>query len=74
MKHLDLVKIAVLVAAVSLTGCAAHHHEAPAQKLTAAQMSKNAVAAMDSGGPMTSKAPSLAAYSLSGYGKPAPKQ
>jgi P-type conjugative transfer protein TrbJ len=31
------------------------------------QASANALAAMDSGGPMTSNAPSLAAYSLSGY-------
>lgn len=31
------------------------------------QMSQNALAAMDSGGPLTSNAPSLAAYSLSGY-------
>jgi hypothetical protein len=69
-----LVKIAVAVAVVALTGCAAHHHEAPAQKLTDAQMNKNAVAAMDSGGPIISHTPSLAAYSLSGYGKPAPKQ
>jgi P-type conjugative transfer protein TrbJ len=31
------------------------------------QASSNALAAMDSGGPLTSNAPSLAAYSLSGY-------
>jgi P-type conjugative transfer protein TrbJ len=31
------------------------------------QLSQNALAAMDSGGPMTSNSPSLAAYSLSGY-------
>ncbi|MBU2862030.1 conjugal transfer protein TrbJ [Acidithiobacillus ferrooxidans] len=31
------------------------------------QMSTNALSAMDSGGPLTSNAPSLASYSLSGY-------
>ncbi len=60
MKH--LVKITAIIATVTLTGCAAHHHEAPAQKVTVAQMNKNAVAAMDSGGPLTSNSKSLADY------------
>jgi hypothetical protein len=69
MKH--IIKITLIVAVSALAGCASHH-DAP-KKLTSAQMSKNALAAMDSGGPLTSNAPSLAAYSLSGYGTP-PKQ
>ena len=32
------------------------------------QANKNALAAMDSGGPMTSKSPPITDYSLSGYG------
>ncbi|MBU2767775.1 hypothetical protein HAP94_16735 [Acidithiobacillus ferrivorans] len=58
MKH--LVKIAAIIATVTLTGCAAHH-DVP-KKLTSAQMSKNALAAMDSGGPLTSNSKSLADY------------
>ena len=69
MKH--IIKITLIVAVSALAGCASHHG-AP-KKLTSTQMSKNALAAMDSGGPMTSNSPSLAAYTLSGYGKP-PKQ
>ncbi len=60
----QIVKIAAVSIIVALAGCASHHHE------TSQQMSKNALVAMDSGGPLTSKAPSLAAYSLSGYGSP----
>ncbi|BDB13385.1 hypothetical protein [Acidithiobacillus ferrooxidans] len=64
-----IVKIATVSIIVALSGCASHHHEAPKQ-LTSKQANENIVKSMFSGGPLTSKAPSLAAYSLSGYGSP----
>jgi hypothetical protein len=65
MNH--VIKIASMAVVITLAGCAAHH---PAGKVSANQYAKNGIAAMYGGQPLTSKAPSLAAYSLSGYGSP----
>ena len=64
-----------VLAVAAMAGCASHHQAQPAaqHRISTAQASQNAQNNALYGGPLTSKAPSLAAYSLSGYGKP-PKQ
>lgn len=59
------IQTAILLFAIPavLAGCSSHH-----QDRVSAQASKNEAKAMFSGGPITSKAPPLSAYSLSGYG------
>ena len=73
MKNTIKALLPILAVAV-LAGCA-HHQQVRAQpaaqhRISTAQASQNAQNNALSGGPLTSKAPSLAAYSLSGYGKP----
>ncbi|MDD3760641.1 MAG: hypothetical protein PHO57_07400 [Acidithiobacillus sp.] len=68
---------------LALAGCSSQHAQPPKPKVTAPakpakltatqQASENAQQHLLSGGPLTSNAPSLADFSLSGYGKP-PKQ
>ncbi len=75
MKNTIKAVLSVLAVA-AMAGCASHHHRAqPAaqHRISTTQASRNAMNNALSGGPLTSKAPSLAAYNLSGYGKP-PKQ
>ena len=60
-----------LIAAASvlaLAGCAGHHDAASPKKLTAKQLSQNAIKNAFGGSMPTSHSPSLANYSLSGYG------
>ncbi|MHB8201959.1 MAG: hypothetical protein ACYDD9_14245 [Acidithiobacillus sp.] len=68
----DLTKLALVIMVSALAGCSSHHHEA-SKTLTSKQINENATKDALSGGPLTSKAPPLSAYSLSGYGNP-PKQ
>ena len=66
-----------VLAVAAMAGCASHHpgraQPAAPHRISNAQASRNAQNNALYGGPLTSKAPSLAAYNLSGYGKP-PKQ
>ena len=67
-----------VLAVAAMSGCASHHPcraqpAAAPHRISNAQASQNAQNNALYGGPLTSKAPSLAAYTLSGYGKP-PKQ
>jgi hypothetical protein len=71
----NTIKAFLVLAVAAMAGCASHHQAPPAasHQISSAQASQNAQNNALYGGPLTSKAPSLAAYSLSGYGKP-PKQ
>ena len=66
-----VVRTAFLVAAVALAGCSQQHSSAVSaaaqQKSQARQASENALKNSLGGGPLTSNAPPLSAYSLSGY-------
>ena len=76
MKNTLKAFLSVLVVA-AMAGCTSHHpgraQPAAQHRISTARASRNAQNNALYGGPITSKAPSLAAYSLSGYGKP-PKQ
>ena len=62
---MKIIQTAILLFAIPvvLAGCSSHHQDG-----VNTQASKNEAKAMFGGGPITSKAPPLSAYSLSGYG------
>lgn len=64
----NVTRIIAVGIVLALAGCAGHHEATGPKKLTAQQMARNEVRNFYSGGPLTSHAPSLADYSLSGYG------
>ncbi len=71
MKYIIKVFLSA-VAVVALAGCAhhTHHISVPKHTISSAQANQNAIKNGLYGGPLKSHAPSLAAYSLKGYGTP----